>query len=335
MTSVETLNTPVHISPRRACHVNLFVSDLERSLEFYNKVCGLEIVLRQPTINAGFLSNGNTNHDIGMIGTTPDALLGEGGHQIWAAGQASRPGLYHIGWEMEHEFDLVKANIRAQSAGYRVNRTVRHLSTRSLYAFDADANIHEFYADVSKDWRTLYAEGKRVSGHWTPGELQPSTDRLYQVNPEIRRVPDAVVNTVRFSHTALSVRNFDRMRSYFQSIVGLLEIYVNEEAGVAVFTSPAANYPATLILHRSPSGDKAIRGLHHFALEIDDAYSLDEAFERLSGTGYRPIHKIDFPHKSSLVVLDPDGLRVELMQVRGRKIDFDALAQSGQLEYGV
>jgi len=335
MTSVETLNAPVHISPRRPCHVNLFVSDLERSLEFYNKVCGIEIVLRQPTINAGFLSNGNTNHDIGMIGTTPDALFGENGHQIWAAGQASRPGLYHIGWEMEHEFDLVKAHLRAQAFGYRVNRTVRHLSTRSLYAFDADANIHEYYADVSKDWRTLYAEGKRVSGHWTPGELRPSTDSLYQVNPEIRKVPGATVNTVRFSHTALSVRNFDRMRAYFRNIAGLLEVYVNEVAGVAAFASPACNYPVALVLHRSKSGDKADRGLHHFVLEIDETYSFDEASDRLTQSGHPPVVKLDLPHKSSLVVQDPDGLLVELMQFHGGSIDFEALARAGQLEYGI
>ncbi len=335
MTSVETLNSPVHISPRRPCHVNLFVSDLERSLNFYNKICGLEVVLRQPTINAGFLSNGNTNHDIGMIGTSPDALFGENGHQIWAAGQASRPGLYHIGWEMEHEFDLVKANLRAQALGYRVNRTVRHLSTRSLYAFDADANIHEFYADVSKDWRTLYAEGKRVSGHWSPGELLPSKERLYQIDPEIRKVPDAVVNTVRFSHVALAVKNFERMCAYFKHIAGLLEIYVNEGAGVAAFASPACNYAVALVLHRISSGDKADRGLHHFAMEVDETYSIDDAFNRLAQAGYRPFIKMDLPHKKSLVLRDPDGLCVELLQFRNKDIDFDALARDGQLEYGI
>src|SRR5690606_41242408 len=126
--------------------------------------------------------------------------------------EGSAPRLYHIGWAVEPEFDLVKAHLRAQAFGYRVNRTVPHLSTRSLYAFDADANIHEYYADVSKDWRTLYAEGKRVSGHWTPVELQPSTDRLYQSDPEIRRVPDADVNPGRFSHSWPSVRIRDCSR---------------------------------------------------------------------------------------------------------------------------
>jgi catechol 2,3-dioxygenase len=335
MTSQEVLESPVHISPRRACHVNLFVSDLERSLKFYNEICGLEIVLRQPSINAGFLSNGNTNHDIGMIGTTPDALIGENGHQIWPAGRASKPGLYHIGWEMEHEFDLVKANLRADAFKFKINRTVRHLSTRSLYAFDADANVHEFYADVSKDWRRLYAEGKRVSGHWQPGELLPQTDLLYQQNPEIRKVYTAGVNSLRFSHVALSVQNFERMRKYFRNIAGLLEVYCNEVAGVCAFKTPANKYPVALILRASPSNSKEDRGLHHFSLEIDNNYSIDEAHDRLVAAGYQPHRKVELDHKASLFVSDPDGLQVELLQQRANTINFKELEDRGELEFGI
>lgn len=335
MTSNEVLQSPVHIGPRRSCHVNLFVSDVERSLAFYNKVCGLEIVLRQAAINAGFLSNGNTNHDIGMIGTTSEALVGEDGHQIWGAGGAEMPGLYHIGWEMEHEFDLVKANVRAKAAQFRINRTVRHLSTRSLYAFDADANVHEFYADVSRDWRTLYAEGKRVSGHWEPGEFLPQTEYLYQINPEIRRVESAVVHGVRFSHVALSVQNFERMRLFFQNIAGLLEVYSNEDVGVAAYGAPASPYPVTLILQRASPRNKANRGMRYFALEIDGTYSIGEASDRLAKAGYAPVRQVDNGHKSSVFVADPDGLLVELVRWNGNPINFQELEQRGELEYGI
>jgi catechol-2,3-dioxygenase len=45
-------------SPRRLAHANLFVSNLETSMRFYNKVAGFEEVCRLTT-GAGFLSNGN------------------------------------------------------------------------------------------------------------------------------------------------------------------------------------------------------------------------------------------------------------------------------------
>ncbi|PYN49060.1 MAG: hypothetical protein DMD95_02100 [Candidatus Rokuibacteriota bacterium] len=50
----------VRFHPRRLGHANLFVSDLDRSMRFYNAVCGLEEVRREPAIRIGFLSNGNT-----------------------------------------------------------------------------------------------------------------------------------------------------------------------------------------------------------------------------------------------------------------------------------
>jgi len=335
MTSLDVLSSPIHFSPRRLCHVNLFISDLERTLNFYNRVCGLEIVLRQPSIGAGFVSNGNTNHDLGFITTTDGALIGEGGHTILAAGQASRPSLYHCGWEMEHEFDLVKANERAIAASFRINRTVRHLSTRSLYVFDADANIHEFYADVSKNWRQLYAEDKRVSGHWKPGELPPSMERLYQDNPEYRRVPDSAIHVMRFSHVALTVRSFDRMRLFFRNIAGLLEVFADETAGVAAFSTPGSHYPLALVLHHAGERDKAAYGLHHFALELEPGQPLGKVATRLTAAGYAPIKTIDLPHKEGLVIADPDGFRVELYHLRSRDIDFGALKRRGELEFGL
>ena len=56
-----------HFAPRRLGHVNLVVSDVDRSMEFYKSVVGIEEAYVQPKVRAGFLSNGNTHHDIGMV----------------------------------------------------------------------------------------------------------------------------------------------------------------------------------------------------------------------------------------------------------------------------
>ena len=46
------------LKPRRLGHVNLFVSDLERAMAFYEDVAGFHEIFREPDIQAGFLSNG-------------------------------------------------------------------------------------------------------------------------------------------------------------------------------------------------------------------------------------------------------------------------------------
>ena len=57
----------VRFAPRRLAHANIFVGNLERSMSFYNKVCGIEEGRRETGIRAGFLSNGNTHHDIAAM----------------------------------------------------------------------------------------------------------------------------------------------------------------------------------------------------------------------------------------------------------------------------
>ena len=53
--------------PRRLGHVNFFIADLDRSIAFYTRVCGFEITALERHIGAGFFSNGNTHHDIGVV----------------------------------------------------------------------------------------------------------------------------------------------------------------------------------------------------------------------------------------------------------------------------
>ena len=53
--------------PRRLGHVNLFVGDLEESTLFYTEIAGIELVRREPGIDAVFVSNGNTHHDIALM----------------------------------------------------------------------------------------------------------------------------------------------------------------------------------------------------------------------------------------------------------------------------
>ena len=68
MDSSPALNLPkVDFKPRRLGHVNLFVGDLEKSTSFYTEVAGIELVRREPGIDAVFVSNGNTHHDIALM----------------------------------------------------------------------------------------------------------------------------------------------------------------------------------------------------------------------------------------------------------------------------
>ena len=68
MDGLSTRDVPkVDFNPRRLGHVNLYVGDLNSSTDFYTNVAGIELVRREPGIDAVFVSNGNTHHDVALM----------------------------------------------------------------------------------------------------------------------------------------------------------------------------------------------------------------------------------------------------------------------------
>lgn len=65
------------ISPIRLNHAVLFVTDLERSINFYTELFDMTVVAREPRANAAFLrlARSGNDHDLGLFGiggaTTP------------------------------------------------------------------------------------------------------------------------------------------------------------------------------------------------------------------------------------------------------------------------
>jgi catechol 2,3-dioxygenase len=313
VSAIELSTRPIHITPRRICHVNLFVGSTEKSLDFYHRIGGLEIVMRQPDINAGFLSNGSTHHDLGMLQVTAEPLYGEQGHRIIAARQGSEPGLYHVGWEMESELELVKAYERLLASGYKVNRTVRHRASHSVYIFDPDGNIHEFYADVDRDWRNLYANRTSLSGEWRPDASTATWDARYDDNPPIHEVKDAPLHPVRFSHAVLRARNHEAMCDFFRNVAGLRSVFSAADGSMQAFKAAANQHFFSIALVRDDAPAKGRKSLSHFGFELAPDADLPQAEARLRALGMEPLTLRDLPHKRSLFVADPDGNPVEFV----------------------
>ncbi len=124
-------------------HVVLFVSDLERSANFYRDTLGFRELQRLR--GAVVFSGGRTHHELLLIevgGVPQDRHHPE-------------PGLYHIGFKIgdTHE-DLVRAYHELEAKGVTIVGTADHTVTHSLYILDPDGNELELYADVSDIWKT-------------------------------------------------------------------------------------------------------------------------------------------------------------------------------------
>ncbi len=117
----------------RLNHAVLYVSDLARSLEFYEGVLGFR---RLPGgfAKAAFLQAGDSanDHDLGLfeIGPTHPTPTAQ-------ASASPRVGLYHLAWEVRTLAELAEMKDSLLRAG-ALTGVGNHGSTKALYAQDPD-----------------------------------------------------------------------------------------------------------------------------------------------------------------------------------------------------
>jgi len=119
-------------------HAVLWVSDPQRSAEFYQRALGL--VVKAEWDGAVFMSSpaSATDHDLGLFRTAQPA------------GGPRAVGLYHIAWEVATLEELADAKIRLSEMGALVGEN-NHGVSRSLYCQDPDGIEFEIMWEVPEE----------------------------------------------------------------------------------------------------------------------------------------------------------------------------------------
>jgi catechol-2,3-dioxygenase len=121
------------IAALRLNHAVLFVSDLDRAVDFYTRVFDMTVAATEPRANAAFLrlTAGSNHHDLGLFG-------------LGANTPAKRPGigLYHLAWQVDTIDDLAAARTALAEAGALTGAS-SHGATKSVYGVDPDGNEFE------------------------------------------------------------------------------------------------------------------------------------------------------------------------------------------------
>ena len=287
------MTTAVKLGPRRLGHVNLYIGDLERTLDFYTNVAGVEMVRLEPGIKAGFVTNGNTHHDLGLV---------EGGQR------GKQPGLNHLGWELDNEVLLVEAYRRAKEAGLKFDHIADHQVSHALYIVDPEGNGHEFYSDAMKDWRAIMRPDQthNFSSGWDPETSIPDPEPKYTPDPEIRRVEGAVFHPKRVAQVTFAVRDMEKMVNFFIETGGLQE--VERSADGSVVLAGAIGERSLTLIQAAEGGPT---GMHHYSFEMATEDELDQAEVEMKKKGIQAEKRIDNAKRRSVFVRDPDSLLVE------------------------
>lgn len=131
-------------------HVHLKVSNLDRAIEFYSGVLGLD-VMQKFGDQAAFLSAGGYHHHLGLntwesLGGTPPP--------------AGHTGLYHTAFLYPTRAALGRAVQRVLDAGVKITGKADHGVSQAVYFDDPDRNGVELYWDRPQVEWPVDADGK-------------------------------------------------------------------------------------------------------------------------------------------------------------------------------
>ena len=125
--SARTLNTEKTVKPNYFAHFVLRVSNLERSLDWYHKVLGMEIV--QSVGKLAFLTYDDEHHRLALAETP-----------IQETAPPGCPGVDHVAYTMDSLGDLLGHYVRLRELGIKPVLPINHGPTTSMYYDDPDGN---------------------------------------------------------------------------------------------------------------------------------------------------------------------------------------------------
>lgn len=133
---------------RRLNHAVLYVSDVNRSVEFYREVLGFRVIHSVPGRMA-FLraAESNNDHDLGLFQVSAP-LERRAGPSV---------GLYHLAWSVNTLAELAEFEKQLVTAGALVGSS-DHVVSKSLYGKDPDGIEFEVSWFVPRDQVTAEME---------------------------------------------------------------------------------------------------------------------------------------------------------------------------------
>ena len=262
--------------------VTLGVSDVSRSVDFYEQALGLRLIERD---------NGTA-----MLGSGGEPALVLTGIEGPTALPPGASGLFHVAWLHPSRAALADTLWRLARAHWPLEGASDHGVSEAVYLSDPDGLGIEIYADRPRERWARTADGG-VEMVTLPLDLE---DLLAQATGE---PADAVAPGTGVGHVHLKVADVGRASRFYGEDLGFDE---QARLPAAAFLG-AGGYHHHIGLNSWQSAGagpapETAPGLREVLFELSDAGTVSELQQRLADRGDDPVELED-----RLVVGDPDG----------------------------
>jgi catechol 2,3-dioxygenase len=286
-TAVAPLPDTLRLGP-----VRLSVSDLDRSIGFYERSVGLRLRRR----------DGDS------------AALGAGGEDlvVLVEQRGAQPGgrhagLYHFALLFPTREALAHAVRRLADTRTRIEGASDHGVSEAIYLRDPDDNGIELYADRSRDaWPAPRTPGERFAMYTIALDMRSLLDSVAGETTQVQ-----ADRGLQMGHVHLHVADIDRGLRFYRDVLGF-EVMVN--LGSAAFVSAGGyhhhlGFNVWLGKDVGPRPDGAA-GLRHWVIVLRRAEEVAAVRDRVEAAGL-PVEERD----SGFLVRDPWGTAVVVSTV--------------------
>jgi catechol 2,3-dioxygenase len=276
----------------RLGEVHLTVTDLERSLAFYEHAIGLRVHRREQAIAA----LGAGEQDLVVL------------HEDPAARPAGRHGgLYHVALLYPTREELARVAIRLAITRVPIQGASNHGTHEAIYLPDPDGNGLELAADFPREQWPDISSPEGYGGGPAPLDLDGLLATVAGEDPVAQAAPGLTVG-----HVHLHVADLEAATRFYRDGLGFA---VMTDLGTAVFVSAGGyHHHVGINVWRGrgvPPAPADAVGLRHWTLVVASADEMAAARARLQAIGV-PVEERD----GGVLARDPSGTAVLVVAAR-------------------
>lgn len=276
-----------HEKPNRYVNeVGIRVTDLERSLAYYQEVIGFNVLYK-------------TNREAALTADGKTALLYLYQPENAMPKEKRTAGLYHFALLLPSRSHLANFLTHLIDAGVRIGAS-DHKVSEALYLEDPDGNGIEVYRDRSaSDWQ------------WQAGHVMMTTDPLdgegllKESDAEWDGLPEQTI----MGHIHLHVSNLEKTEHFYENVLGFQT--VTRYPGALFMSTGGYHHHFGLNIwngERAPAPKENSAGLNWFNLVLPDEETRDNIVANLKEIGAAVEENSDY-----VEIEDPSGNKIRLV----------------------